>query len=288
MVEPAPVEPPGASETPKRRGPGRNLPMAIVSGVLLLGAVLAALLLDPFAFVVVLGVISTLSLIELLTVLRARATKPADPIVYGVGTLLVFGAYFAGAAILSLGILLALLAGFAWYLFDRGRTEVTRNVAATVFACVYVPFTAAHLSLVVREDASYVGAVIGYGLTVAAYDTVAYAVGATIGRRRLAPTVSPAKSVEGAVGATIFTIAFGALVLPLWSPWTLVSGLTFAVLACIVAPLGDLAESMLKRDLAVKDMGFLLPGHGGFLDRFDALLLAAPALYYVLAIFGGG
>jgi phosphatidate cytidylyltransferase len=288
MVEPAPVDSPGASAGPGRRGPGRNLPLAIVSGVLLLGAVLGSLLLHPLAFVAVLAVISTLSLIELLTVLRARATKPADPVVYAVGTLLVFGAYFVGAAILSLGILLALLAGFAWYLFDRGRTEVTRNVAATVFACVYVPFTAAHLSLVAREEPAYVGAIIGYGLTVAAYDTVAYAVGATIGRHRLAPTVSPAKSVEGALGASIFTIAFGAFVLPLWAPWTLASGLTLAVLACIIAPLGDLAESMLKRDLAVKDMGFLLPGHGGFLDRFDALLLAAPALYYVLAIYGGG
>jgi phosphatidate cytidylyltransferase len=286
MVEPAPVEPPGSPAG--RRGPGRNLPLAIMSGVLLLGAVVGSLLLAPLAFVIVLAVISTLSLIELLTVLRARATKPADPVVYGVGTLLVFGAYFWGNAVLSLGILLALLAGFAWYLFDRGRTEVTRNVAATVFACVYVPFTAAHLSLVAREDAAYVGAVIGYGLTVAAYDTVAYAVGATIGRRRLAPTVSPAKSVEGALGASVFTIAFGAFVLPLWAPWTLASGLTFAILACVVAPLGDLAESMLKRDLAVKDMGFLLPGHGGFLDRFDALLLAAPALYYVLAFYGGG
>jgi phosphatidate cytidylyltransferase len=288
MAEPAPVDPPGRPVPPRSRGPGRNLPQAILSGVLLLGAVVGALLLHPLAFVTVLAVIAFLALAELLTVLRARATKPAAPVVYGVGALLVFGAYFAGTAALSFGILLALLAGFAWYLFDRGRTEVTRNVAATVFACVYVPFTAAHLGLVVREDASYVGAILGYGLTVAAYDTIAYAVGATIGRRRLAPTVSPSKSVEGAVGATIFTLAFGALVLPLWSPWTLASGLTFAALACVIAPLGDLAESMLKRDLAVKDMGFLLPGHGGFLDRFDALLLAAPALYYVLAFYGGG
>jgi phosphatidate cytidylyltransferase len=287
VAEPAPAEPPGRPAPRRRRGPGRNLPLAILSGVLLLGAVVGALLLHPLAFVSVLAVIAFLALAELLTVLRARATKPAAPVVYGVGALLVFGAYFFGTAALSFGVLLALLAGFAWYLFDRGRTEVTRNVAATVFACVYVPFTAAHLGLVVREDASYVGAILGYGLTVAAYDTIAYAVGATIGRRRLAPTVSPSKSVEGAVGATIFTLAFGALVLPLWSPWTLASGLTFAALACVIAPLGDLAESMLKRDLAVKDMGFLLPGHGGFLDRFDALLLAAPALYYVLAFYGG-
>jgi phosphatidate cytidylyltransferase len=288
VVEPVQPEPAPAPPPEPRRGPGRNLPVAIATGLVLLGMVVGSLILNPLAFVAVLAVIVLAALVELLTVLRERGFKPAEPVVYLVAAIVVLGAWRAGTAALSLGILVALLAAFGWYLLDRNRAQVTRNVAITVFACVYVPFTAAHLVLVVRETPHYVWAVISYGLLVSCYDTFAYAVGSTLGRRLLAPNVSPSKSVEGAVGATIATLAFGAFLLPLAAPWTLASGLTMAVVTCIIGPIGDLAESMLKRDLAVKDMGFLLPGHGGFLDRIDALLLVAPALYYVLALYGGG
>jgi phosphatidate cytidylyltransferase len=288
VVEPARGEPAPAPPPEPRRGPGRNLPMAIGTGLVLLGLLIGSLVLNRLAFVVVLLVFVGMALVELLTVMRQRGFKPAQPVVYVVGAILVLGAWRAGTAALSLGILVALLACFGWYLLDRNRAQVATNVAMTVFACVYVPFTAAHLVLVARETPHYVWAILGYGLLVSCYDTFAYAVGATLGRHLLAPNVSPSKSVEGAVGATIATLAWGGLVLPLAPPWSLASGLTMAAVTCAIAPLGDLAESMLKRDLAVKDMGFLLPGHGGFLDRIDAMLLVAPALYYVLALYGGG
>ena len=289
MAEPAPLDPPGAGAgVPRReRGAraGRNLPLAIVTGLLLAGVLIAALVLSRPAFVAFLLGIVTLALLELLTVLRARATRPARLVVLAMGALLVVGAYLEGPAALSFGLLVTILAAFGWYLVDRGRTEVTRNVAATVFAVVYVPFMAAHLSLVVGRADHYVGAMIGYAALVVIYDTAAYATGATIGRRPIAPQVSPNKSWEGAFGATVACLAAGALLLPLWQPWTLASGLVLAGAACVVAPLGDLSESMLKRDLAVKDMGSILPGHGGVLDRVDALLFMAPVLYYVLAAF---
>jgi phosphatidate cytidylyltransferase len=264
---------------------GRNLPLAIVTALALAGVLIGSLLVSRPAFVAFLLGIVTLALLELLTVLRARATRPARPVVLAVGALLVVGAYLEGPAALSFGLLVALLGAFAWYLVDRGRTEVTRNVAATIFAVVYVPFMAAHLSLVVGRADHYVGALIGYAALVVVYDTAAYATGATLGRRPIAPQVSPNKSWEGAIGASVACLAAGALLLPLWEPWTLASGLVLAGATCVVAPLGDLSESMLKRDLAVKDMGSILPGHGGVLDRVDALLFMAPVLYYVLAAF---
>ncbi|HEX5877327.1 MAG TPA: phosphatidate cytidylyltransferase, partial [Actinomycetota bacterium] len=205
--------------------------------------------------------------------------------VLAMGALLVVGAYLEGPSALSFGLLVTILAAFGWYLVDRGRTEVTRNVAATIFAVVYVPFMAAHLSLVVGRADHYVGALIGYAVLVVVYDTAAYATGATLGRHPIAPQVSPNKSWEGAIGASVACLAAGAFLLPLWEPWTLASGLVLAGATCVVAPLGDLSESMLKRDLAVKDMGSILPGHGGVLDRVDALLFMAPVLYYVLAAF---
>ena len=287
MAEPAPLDPAGAeARVPRReRRAGRNLPLAVGTGLLLGGLLIATLVLSRPAFVLFLLGIVTLALLELLAVLRARATRPARPVVLAMGALLVIGAYLEGPAALSFGLLVTILAAFGWYLVDRGRTEVTRNVAATVFATVYVPFMAAHLALVVGRADHYVGAVIGYAVLVVLYDTAAYATGATIGRRPIAPQVSPNKSWEGALGASIACLLAGAFLLPLWEPWTLASGLVLAVATCLVAPLGDLSESMLKRDLAVKDMGSILPGHGGMLDRVDALLFMAPVLYYVLAAF---
>jgi phosphatidate cytidylyltransferase len=264
---------------------GRNLPVAIITALLLAGVLITTLVLSRPVFVAFLLGIVTLALLELLAVLRARATRPARPVVLAMGALLVVGAYLEGPAALSFGLLVTILASFGWYLVDRGRTEVTRNVAATVFAVVYVPFMAAHLSLVVGRADHYVGAIIGYAALVVIYDTAAYATGATLGRRPIAPQVSPNKSWEGAIGASVACLAAGAFLLPLWEPWTLASGLVLAGATCVVAPLGDLSESMLKRDLAVKDMGSILPGHGGVLDRVDALLFMAPVLYYVLAVF---
>ncbi len=264
---------------------GRNLPVAIITALLLAGVLITTLVLSRPVFVAFLLGIVTLALLELLAVLRARATRPARPVVLAMGALLVVGAYLEGPAALSFGLLVTILASFGWYLVDRGRTEVTRNVAATVLAVVYVPFMAAHLSLVVGRADHYVGAVIGYAALVVIYDTAAYATGATLGRRPIAPQVSPNKSWEGAIGASVACLAAGAFLLPLWEPWTLASGLVLAGATCVVAPLGDLSESMLKRDLAVKDMGSILPGHGGVLDRVDALLFMAPVLYYVLAAF---
>jgi phosphatidate cytidylyltransferase len=272
LAEPAPLDPPGAGAGMPRREPGaragRNLPLAIVTALLLAGVLITSLVLSRPAFLVFLLGIVTLALVELLTVLRARATRPAGPVVLAMGALLA-----------------TILAAFGWYLVDRGRTEVTRNVAATVFAVMYVPFMAAHLSLVIGRADHYVGALIGYAVLVVVYDTAAYATGATIGRRPIAPRVSPNKSWEGAIGASVACLLAGAFLLPLWEPWTLASGLVLAAATCVVAPLGDLSESMLKRDLAVKDMGSILPGHGGMLDRIDALLFMAPVLYYVLAAF---
>jgi phosphatidate cytidylyltransferase len=289
VAEPAPLDPAGAEAGMPRRQrgarAGRNLPVAIITALLLAGVLITTLVLSRPVFVAFLLGIVTLALLELLAVLRARATRPARPVVLAMGALLVVGAYLEGPAALSFGLLVTILASFGWYLVDRGRTEVTRNVAATVFAVVYVPFMAAHLSLVVGRADHYVGAMIGYAALVVIYDTAAYATGATLGRRPIAPQVSPNKSWEGAIGASVACLAAGAFLLPLWEPWTLASGLVLAGATCVVAPLGDLSESMLKRDLAVKDMGSILPGHGGVLDRVDALLFVAPVLYYVLAAF---
>jgi phosphatidate cytidylyltransferase len=285
MADPVPVEPVPAPRPRRRSRAGRNLPMAIVTALVLAGALLGSLFVSRPAFIAFVLLIVILALLELLAVLRARAMRPAAAVVLAMAPVLMIGAYLEGPAALSFGLLLTTLAAFAWYLVDPQRTEVTRNVGATVLATVYVPFMAAHLALVVRQADHYIGALIGYAALTVVYDTFAYATGALLGRHPMAPAVSPNKSWEGAAGASVACLLAGAFLLPLWEPWSLAPGIALAAVACFVAPLGDLSESMLKRDLAVKDMGSLLPGHGGMLDRIDALLFMAPALYYVMAWF---
>ena len=285
MADPAPIEPVPAPRPRREPKAGRNLPLAVGTALVLAGALLGTLFTSRPAFVGFLLLVVVLALLELLAVLGARAMRPARAVVLAMAAVLLIGAYLEGPAALSFGLLLTVLAAFGWYLIDPQRTEVTRNVGATVLATVYVPFMAAHLALVVRQADHYVGAIIGYAALTVVYDTFAYATGVLLGRHPMAPAVSPNKSWEGAAGASAACLLAGAFMLPLWEPWSLAPGLALAAVTCVVAPLGDLSESMLKRDLAVKDMGSLLPGHGGMLDRVDALLFMAPALYYVMAWF---
>lgn len=270
----------------RRRGAGRNLPAAIATGLLLAALLLGTLVLSRPVFLAFVLAVVLLALTELLRALRAAGAAPAAPVALGAAVLLVAGAYLAGYPALTGGFALTVVASLAWYMPAARRREVVRNAALTVLAVAYVPFLAAHLALVLRSSDHPVGALIGYAAVVVIYDTAAYASGVLLGRHPLAPGISPNKSWEGLAGATLLCLAAGAFLLPRWAPWELASGLTLAALACAVAPLGDLVESLLKRDLGVKDMGSILPGHGGMLDRVDALLLTAPVLYYVLLLYG--
>jgi phosphatidate cytidylyltransferase len=121
------------------------------------------------------------------------------------------------------------------------------------------------------------------GLTIL-YDICAYAIGSLWGNRPLAPTVSPQKSWEGAIGATLVLLLVALAIVPTIDPFDPPKAIGLALVISIAAPLGDLVESAMKRDLGVKDMSTLLPGHGGILDRVDAILFAAPAAYYFLRL----
>jgi phosphatidate cytidylyltransferase len=121
------------------------------------------------------------------------------------------------------------------------------------------------------------------GLTVL-YDICAYAIGTLWGDRPLAPTISPRKSWEGAFGATFVLLFVGVAIVPMIQPFTAPQAVGLALVISLAAPLGDLVESAIKRDLGVKDMGTLLPGHGGVLDRIDAILFTAPVAYYFLRL----
>ena len=164
---------------------------------------------------------------------------------------------------------------------DGGGPQALRDAAAATFATAYIPFMAGFVMLMLAEQdgAKRVGLFV---LLVVASDTGGYTAGVLAGRHALAPSVSPKKTWEGLAGSVVLASAVGAAGM-LWafeaSP---LIGVALGVAAVLTATLGDLAESLLKRDLALKDMGSLLPGHGGVLDRIDAMLLTAPLVHLML------
>ena len=292
----APPAPPGPSwqegaeamvEEPAGGPPGRNLTAAFASGGLLAVAVIALLFIGkgPFAWFV--GIVVLLGQAELYAVMRSRRLQPATLLGLVCGAFILAGAYLHGPAAAPFGLVLAMGLTVLWFMAAPApfRRSTTVNVGATILGTVYVPFLAsfALLLLALPGDIGRNAFLVVVGLTVL-YDVSAYAVGTLWGNRPLAPTVSPNKSWEGAIGGTLVTLIVGLAIVPAIDPFNSSRAVGLALVIALVAPIGDLVESALKRDLGVKDMGTILPGHGGILDRIDAILFAAPAAYYFLLL----
>ena len=191
----------------------------------------------------------------------------------------------------ALGLVTVLLFFFTivWFMAGHDRQNMLTGLSSTMLVFVWVGVFGSFAALLLNPNlfpnrhglAFLLGAIVA----TIAYDIAALFVGSSLGKRPLAPTISPAKTVEGLIGGSAAAILVSVIVVQLIHPWTLPSALTLGIVVSIVAPLGDLAESMIKRNLGLKDMGRLLPGHGGMLDRVDGLLVVLPATYFVVRAF---
>jgi phosphatidate cytidylyltransferase len=177
-------------------------------------------------------------------------------------------------------------------LFRRDMNHALTHIAITLFGILYVGWLGAHLVLL--REMQPIGSPVGnfglraLGLAVAitwTCDILAYLVGVSIGKHRLLPRVSPKKSVEGAVGGLLGACAIGGVAAATWLPvMPIWMGLLVGFVGGVLAQMGDLVESLLKRDAGIKDSAALLPGHGGVLDRFDSLYFVSPFVYYFLKL----
>lgn len=279
-----PAEPP-----PPKGGvrTGRNLLAAIWVGLLLGAAALVTLLTVKATFLIYMGAALLMALHELDTALRkSRDIKiPVIPVALG-GAAMVTCAYWAAGGAVMAAFALTLVAILIWRLFG-GTHGYVNDVTAAVFAAAYLGLLGATVSAMLAP--------LGGGRRVLAFiiitictDIGGYFAGITLGRtgaHKMAPAISPKKTWEGLAGSAVASIAAGAIVLPvaLHGYWWQGAVVGTAVVAAAV--FGDLAESMIKRDLEIKDMGSLLPGHGGVLDRIDSLLVSAPVAWLLLAVF---
>jgi len=260
---------------------GRNLPAAISVGVLL-AALVTGPLFSPYkaAFVVVVVLAVAIGIYEVSQALRTLGAQPTlVPLLVG-GVAMVVLAYRNGPDALFLGLVLTVLASLAWRLADPAEGFL-RDVAASTFTAAYVPFLAGFASLLAVPDDGP-RRVATFLAVVVASDIGGYAAGALLGRHALAPSVSPKKSWEGFVGSLLACGAVGAVLFVQLFDASPLLGVGFGVAVALTATLGDLGESMVKRDIGIKDMGTLLPGHGGIMDRLDSLLPTAPVAYLLI------
>ncbi|MER5887390.1 phosphatidate cytidylyltransferase [Streptomyces sp. NPDC001941] len=287
MPTAAPQPAPPAPAAPQKKSAGRDLGAAIGVGVGLGAVIIASLFIVKAVFIGVIAVAVVVGLWELTSRLeeRKQIRAPLVPLAVG-GAAMVVAGYVRGAEGAWVAMALTALAVLVWRMTEPPEGYL-KDVTAGVFAAFYVPFLATFVALLLTADDGPQRVLTFLVLTVVS-DTGAYAVGWRFGKHKLAPRISPGKTREGLVGAVTFAMAAGALCMQFLidgGSWWQGLVLGFAVAAS--ATLGDLGESMIKRDLGIKDMGTLLPGHGGIMDRLDSLLPTAPVVWLLLTLFVG-
>ncbi|MFZ5849754.1 MAG: phosphatidate cytidylyltransferase [Actinomycetota bacterium] len=259
---------------------GRNLPAAIFSGVVLLALIAGSLYFWKPAFV---PVVVAAILIGVWELRQALATKgialPFEPLVVGAVVMLV-GAYVGGAPARVTALAVTALGSMLWRL--RGGVDgFVRDATAGVFTAVYVPFLAGFVLLLLRAEDG-VARVVTFILVTIASDIGGYFVGVLAGKHPMAPVISPKKSWEGFAGSAVFCVLAGwaSVVYLLDGDWWV--GVLLGLVAVVMATLGDLSESVIKRDLGIKDMSQIIPGHGGLMDRLDSLLATVAPTWLLL------
>jgi phosphatidate cytidylyltransferase len=262
---------------------GRDLVAATLVGLVLAGVLAAALLLPPWVLTMLVMVVVIAAHLEL-SPLLAGLGRPVHRDVLVLSALTILPAvHLAGLAGQAAGLVLLLVASLLRSLFDRDRSDVLGTVARTILFGGWLGGLASFALLLRAMDHPIVLLVTVIGATVAG-DIAAYLVGSRLGRRPIAPSVSPNKTWEGLLGGLVGASLLAGVVLPLDGSSSPLRGAVIGALVGIAGVLGDLVASMVKRDLGVKDLGSSLPGHGGVLDRVDALLIALPVGYVLLKV----
>ncbi|WP_430295942.1 phosphatidate cytidylyltransferase [Sinomonas sp. B1-1] len=279
---------------------GRNLPAAVAVGLVLLAALLAGLFLWPLGFLLIALTAVLLGSWEVSRALEAHGTHvPIVPVMAATFAIPV-AAYFGGQEAQLFTLVLGCAAVLLWQSLEH-LEGAAKSVFAGVFVILWVPFLVGYAVLPLHDApvppgfGLWPGGMVPAGtlqlvltlLLVVANDTFGYIVGASIGKHPMAPKISPKKSWEGFAGSAGGAIVVGVLgaVLLLGRPWWF--GVVLAVVMVAASTAGDLAESMVKRELGIKDMSSILPGHGGMMDRLDSILFATPAAYLVFALVPG-
>ena len=264
---------------------GRNLPVAIGVGAGLGGLVLLTLLTVKATFLLYVGAAIAIALTELTAALansKHKINVPVIPVAAG-GAAVLTCMYWLGSRASLAALALTVVAIFAWRL-PGGPSGYVKDVTAGIFAMIYLPFLASFV-MAMLSPADGARRVLTFVILTICSDIGGYFAGITLGRHPMAPVISPKKTWEGFAGSAAACLVGGGLCVTLLLHGHAWQGLLTGAAAVLAATLGDLVESMIKRDLEIKDMGTLLPGHGGIMDRLDSLLIVAPVVWLLLFLF---
>jgi phosphatidate cytidylyltransferase len=284
FIAPAPGPEPDAQKPAARTG--RNLPVAIGVGAGLGGLVFLTLLTVKATFLIYVGLAIAIALTELAGAFSKRGIEiPVIPVAAG-GAAVLTCTYWLGSRAALAGLALTVVVIFGWRL-PGGPSGYVKDVTAGVFALLYLPFLASFVAaMLVPADGPR--RVLTFVILTVCSDIGGYFAGITLGRggrHPMAPVISPKKTWEGFAGSAVACLIAGWLCVTLMLHGHAWQGLLAGAAAVVAAILGDLVESMIKRDLDIKDMGTLLPGHGGLLERLDSLLVVAPVIWLLLYLF---
>lgn len=276
-----PSAPPSAATANAPTGE-RDIRQSAITGVIFAAVALAAFALGSGPAALLVAAVVAVCAAELFDAMRRGGYQPATLLGLVASVGMVGAAYWKGEVALPLVLGLSVVFTMLWFMVGVTREAPTMNLSVSVFGVAYVGLLGSFAALILTFP-NGIGVLIGVVLVVVANDAGALVAGRRFGRRPLAPDISPGKTVEGTAGGGLAGLVVGWVALGLVGihPWTTGSAVALGAVVAVAAPLGDLCESMIKRDLGIKDMGNLLPGHGGLLDRFDALLFVLPAAYYL-------
>ncbi|MGP9694452.1 phosphatidate cytidylyltransferase [Brachybacterium sp. AOP25-B2-12] len=277
----APVDP--EASPPRRRGAGRNLPAAIGVGLGLGALLLLSLFVVPIAIVPLVGLGLVLGTFECVRALDNGGLRvPLVPVLVGaVGMVVSTEVFGVDGLVVSMAVSISVV--LVWRVLEATGLATARDVAAGVFTLAWVPFLGCFVLLLHSQPNGAFLVLLALVVPIM-NDIGGYIAGVLFGAHPMAPRISPKKSWEGFFGSMLFGTGSAVAIITLWidHPWWI--GLVIGPVLVLLSTCGDLAESLLKRDLGIKDMGTLLPGHGGVLDRIDSMLLAAPATFILLEV----
>ena len=279
-----PAEPAGGSTA--HNEDGSSIGLRVGTGVAVAVVALLAFKLGTVPSLVLTVIVVTFAAGECFGVLRRAGYHPAT-LLGLVGTIsLMVGAYAKGIAALPLVLVLITVFTLVWYLFGIERGSPVAGTAATLLTVGWVSLLGSYAGLLLSPsafpDRHGIAFLLGAIIATVANDVGALVIGRWLGSRPLAPSISPNKTWEGLFGGAVFSVLVSTVVVGAIHPWSAANAALLGVVVAVVAPVGARCASLLKRDLRLKDMGTLLPGHGGVLDRVDALLFVLPATYYLV------